>query len=117
MTERGEVVVVELPYHDRPGSKERPAVVIQCDRNDTRLLSTLLAGLTTNFRHVASEPTQFLIDPATPEGMSSGLTAPTAVKCENLFTVSQSRVRRTLGRLSDPLTHKLHFLRKANCQP
>ncbi len=113
MSRRGEIIVVEIPYYDRPGSKERPAVVVQCDRNNARLLSTLVAGLTTNIRRVATEPTQFLIDPATAEGASSGLSAPSAVKCENLFTVSQGRIKRTLGHLSDALKQQLNLCLKA----
>jgi mRNA-degrading endonuclease toxin of MazEF toxin-antitoxin module len=60
MTQRGDVVIVTIPYYDRPGAKDRPAVVVQCDRNNGRLLSTLVAGVTTNCRRVGSEPTQFL---------------------------------------------------------
>jgi mRNA-degrading endonuclease toxin of MazEF toxin-antitoxin module len=107
MSQRGDVVVVAIPFHDRPGSKERPAVVVQCDRNNRRLVSTVVAGLTTNLQRVAVEPTQFLIDPTTPDGASSGLPLPSAVKCENLHTVSQARIKRTLGHLSDALKAKL----------
>jgi mRNA-degrading endonuclease toxin of MazEF toxin-antitoxin module len=113
MSRRGDIIVVEIPYHDRPGGKERPAVVVQCDRNNGRLLSTIVAGLTTNLRRVAIEPTQFLVDPSTPEGASAGVAAPSAVKCENLYTVSQARVKRTLGRLSDVLRRKLDACLKA----
>ena len=63
MTQRGDIVYVETPFYDRPGSKERPAVVIQCDRNNRRLLSTLIAGITTNTSRAGQEPTQLLIDP------------------------------------------------------
>src|SRR5262245_2266375 len=108
MSRRGAVVVVEILYYDRPGAKERPAVVVQCDRNNGRLLSTLVAGLTTNLRRVTTEPTQFLVDPQTPEGASAGLPAASAVKCENLYTVSQARIKRTLGHLSDVLQQKLN---------
>jgi mRNA-degrading endonuclease toxin of MazEF toxin-antitoxin module len=107
MSRRGDVVVVEIPYYDRPGGKERPAVIVQCDRNNGRLLSTLVAGVTTNLRRVTSEPTQFLVDPQTAEGASSGLSAPSAVKCENLYTIAQARIKRTPGRLSDVLLGKL----------
>ncbi len=57
--------------------------------------------MTTNLRRVATEPTQFLVDASTAEGALSGVSAPSAVKCENLFTVSQARIKRTLGRLID----------------
>src|SRR5262245_43405953 len=113
MSRRGDIVVVEIPYYDRPGGKERPAVVVQCDRNNGRLMSTVVAGMTTNLRHVATEPTQFLVDPSTPDGVSSGVPAPSAVKCENLYTVSQARIKRTLGRLSDVLRRKLDVCLKA----
>jgi mRNA-degrading endonuclease toxin of MazEF toxin-antitoxin module len=113
MSRRGDVIVVEIPFHDRPGGKERPAVVVQCDRNNMRLLSTLVAGITTNLKRAATEPTQFLVDPATSEGSSSGLFAPSAVKCENLYTVSQTRIKRTLGCLSDSLKGKLDECLKA----
>jgi mRNA-degrading endonuclease toxin of MazEF toxin-antitoxin module len=108
MSRRGDVVMVSIPYYDRPGSKDRPAVIVQCDRNNRRLLSTIVAGVTTNLRRVAKEPTQFLIDPATPEGQSAGLAQPSAVKCENLFTVAQADIRRTVGHLSDLLKQKLN---------
>src|SRR5436190_20550360 len=106
MSQRGDIIYIEIPFYDRPGSKERPAVVVQCDRNNRRLLSTLVAGITTNIRRIGAEPTQFLVDPHTPEGASSGLTQVSAVKCENLFTVSQMRIRRTAGHLSDVLKRK-----------
>ncbi len=48
MNRRGDVVMVSIPFYDRPGYKDRPAVVVQCDRNNRRLLSTMVVGITTN---------------------------------------------------------------------
>jgi mRNA-degrading endonuclease toxin of MazEF toxin-antitoxin module len=31
MSQRGDIIYVEIPFYDRPGSKERPAVVVQCE--------------------------------------------------------------------------------------
>jgi mRNA-degrading endonuclease toxin of MazEF toxin-antitoxin module len=105
---RGDVVVATFPYVGGGGSKNRPAVVVQCDRLNRQIENTLLAMVTGNTRLVGREPTQFLIDPATPEGVSSGLAYPSAVKCENLMTVAQSDIVRTLGHLSDVLKQKLN---------
>ena len=113
MNQRGDIVYVEIPFYDRPGSKERPVVVIQCDRNNRRLLSTVVAGITGNTNRLGKEPTQFLIDPGTSDGVSSGLAHPSSVKCENLYTVSQTRIRRTVGHLSDNLELKLADCLKA----
>ena len=113
MSQRGDVILVEIPYAINGGSKQRPAVVVQCDRLNKKLVSTIVAAITTNLKRVATEPTQLLIDPSTLDGQSSGLPQPSAVKCENLFTVSQKRVRKTLGHLSDALRTKLDACLKA----
>jgi mRNA interferase MazF len=113
MNKRGDVVLVNIPYYTGGGSKDRPAVVVQCDRNNGRLRSTIVAGITSNLIRVATEPTQLLVDPNTPEGQSSGLAHPSAVKCENLFTVAQPEVRKTLGQLSATLMQKLDACLKA----
>jgi mRNA-degrading endonuclease toxin of MazEF toxin-antitoxin module len=99
MIQRGDVVIVAFPYISGGGGKKRPALVVQCDRNNQRLQNTIVAMITGNIRLAAIEPTQLLIDPATPEGNSSGLAYPSAVKCENLYTVSQQDVIRKLGSL------------------
>jgi mRNA-degrading endonuclease toxin of MazEF toxin-antitoxin module len=75
--------------------------------------ATLVAGITSTTSRVHKEPTQFLVDPATPEGAPSGLAQPSAVQWENLYTVSQARIRRTVGHLSDGLKQKLHDCLKA----
>ena len=87
--------------------KNRPALVVQCDQNNGRLSNTIVAMITGNTRLAAAEPTQVLIDPAAPEGKSSGLRAPSAVKCENLFTIAQGDILATIGSLSLPLMRRV----------
>ncbi len=110
---RGDVVVVAFPYVTGGGGKNRPALVIQCDRNNQRLSNTIVAMITGNIRLAATEPTQLLIDPANPEGQTSGLAYPSAVKCENLYTVSQQHVLRTLGTLPPSLMSRIDGCMKA----
>ncbi len=66
MTQRGDVVIVALPYVSGAGGKNRPALIIQGDRNNQRLQNTIVAMITGNIRMAAAEPTQLLIDPAIP---------------------------------------------------
>jgi mRNA interferase MazF len=112
MTRRGDVVVATFPYVGG-GSKNRPAVVVQCDRLNRQIHNTIVAMITGNIRLVSREPTQFLIDPAAPEGRSAGLTFPSAVKCENRMTIAQNDILRTLGHLSDTLKQRLNDCLKA----
>jgi mRNA-degrading endonuclease toxin of MazEF toxin-antitoxin module len=102
MTQRGDVIVVAFPYVSG-GGENRPALVVQCDRNNRRLQNAIVATITGNIRLAATEPPQMLIDPATPEGKSSGLANPSAVKCENLYTISQGDILRKLGSIPPSL--------------
>lgn len=94
MIRRGDVVLVAFPYTDGAGGKVRPALVVQADRNNQRLRNTVVAMITGNTRLAEREPTQFLID------KEASVLGPSAVKCENLYTVAKSDILRTLGRLT-----------------
>jgi mRNA interferase MazF len=96
---RGDVVIVEFPFTDGRRGKNRPAVVIQNDRDNTRLANTVVAMISGNIQH-AHEATQVSIDPNESNGASSGLHGPSVVKCCNLFTVRQQDIQKTIGRLS-----------------
>jgi mRNA interferase MazF len=79
---RGGVVVVRYPFSSATGSKSRPALVVQCDRNNQRLTNVILAAITTTI-HRSGEPTQLLIAAAKPAGQQSGLVQDSVVTCEN----------------------------------
>jgi mRNA interferase MazF len=113
MIQRADVVIARFPYAGRSGYKVRPAVVVQCDRLNQQIQNTILAMVTSNIRLANVEPTQFLVDPSTSAGASSGLSNPSAVKCENLATVPQTDILDTVGRLSDVLVQKLDIGLKA----
>jgi mRNA interferase MazF len=102
---RGDVVILDHPFSDASGSKVRPALVVQGDRDNTRLTNTIVALVTKNISR-AQEPTQFLIDISTDDGKQTGLHQTSAVICNNLFTVAQARILRVIG--SIPSTLQAH---------
>lgn len=55
--------------------------------------------VTSNIRLAGTEAAQVLIDVATPDGQQTGLTRTSAVKCENLYTLPQATVLKTIGQL------------------
>ena len=65
--QRGEVVLVDFPYTSGTGSKVRPALVIQNDRDNARLVNTIVAQITGTTQR-APEATQVLVEVNTPEG-------------------------------------------------
>ncbi len=88
--QRGDVVLVDYPYSGGGGTKLRPALVVQNDRDNRRLLNTIVAQITSVTRRSA-EPTQIVIDLATPEGMQSGLRQDSVVNAVNLLTLDKGR--------------------------
>ena len=109
---RGDVVILDHPYSDGSGSKVRPRLVVQNDRDNHRLTNTIVALITGNTSR-AGEPTQLLVNVTTAEGSQSGLQRTSAVVCTNLFTVSQARVRRVIGSLPASLMTKVDGCLKA----
>lgn len=102
---RAEVLMVEFPFHEEEesGSKLRPAVVVQCDQDNARLGTTVVAMISKNTRLAGREPRHVLIDIATPDGQVSGLWMNSVVNCSQLVTVSDDRIDRHLGELPLPL--------------
>jgi mRNA interferase MazF len=97
---RGEVVLVDYLFSDRTGSKVRPCLVVQNDRDNGRLDDTIIAAISTNTARGAGEPTQLVIEVANPEGRSSGLLFDSAIQCENLVTIDCQFIRRKIGALT-----------------
>ena len=110
---RGDVVLLQAPFASRTGTKTRPMLVVQNDHNNARMANTILVFITTNTSR-ASEPTQVLIDVATPEGQASGLKQTSVVSCENILTVVQQDILRTIGHLPDVLLRGVDQALKAS---
>ena len=109
---RGDIVIVEFPYVDGRRGKNRPALIVQNDRDNRRLANTVVAMISGNTHH-AAEDTQLFLDPGAAEGSSSGLHGPSVVKCSNLFTVAQEDVLRIIGHLSDEMMENVAECLKA----
>jgi mRNA interferase MazF len=91
----------------------RPALVIQNDWRNAQLTETIVALISSNIRHVASDPTQLRVDLGTPDGRASGLNRDSVVKCGKLFTIRENLVRRKIGTLSAALMQKINDCLKA----
>ena len=109
---RGDVVLVDFPFAGGSASKVRPALVVQNDRDNDRLTNTVIAMITSRTERSA-EATQLLLDISTAEGQRTGLIMNSVVNCVNLFTIEQSKIRRSLGHLSHPLMREIEDCLKA----
>jgi len=110
--QRGDVVLVDYPYAAGGGTQVRPVLVIQNDRDNQRLLNTIVAQITSVTRK-ALEPTQVLIEISTPAKQQSGLRQNSVVNCVNLLTLDKDKVLRKLGSLPDTLMQQVNNCLKA----
>jgi len=105
--QRGDVVLVDYPYTGGGGVKVRPVLVVQNDRDNQRLLNTIVAQITSTTRR-SLEPRQLLIEIATPDGQQTGLRQDSVVNCVNLLTLDKGKVLRKLGIVPDVLMRKVN---------
>jgi mRNA interferase MazF len=94
--QRGDVVMVNWPYSDRTGSKVRPALVVQVDSLNNLIADTVLVSITKTSRGATS--TEVVIDPVV--DTQSGLRYRSVASCNNLMTIDQTLINRTIGTLT-----------------
>jgi mRNA interferase MazF len=88
--------MVDWPYSDRTGSKVRPAVVVQVDSLNRLIADTVLVAITGTSRGATT--TEVVIDPAV--DTQSGLRYRSIASCNNILTLDQSLINRTIGTLT-----------------
>ena len=98
---RGDVVLVDYPF-TTGGTKVRPALVVQNDRDNARMTSTIVAQISGNTARV-NEPTQHLIELAAEPGCglardrrSSQQTCSQCTRATSYASWDRSRPRRWL---------------------
>jgi len=100
MIARGDIVLVDFPFSSGSPGKIRPALVVQNDKDNNRLRDTIVALISGNVKR-ANETTQLLVDPATSTGAASGLHGPSAIICNQVYTIRQTLIVRKIGELSN----------------
>lgn len=109
---RGDVVLVLFPDSNLHTAKRRPALVVQADDLRTGLTQTIVAMVSSNLTR-AGHASRVLIPLDTSEGRGSGLRTDSVVMTDNLATVSNAEIDRSIGTLSsltsidDALRHTL----------
>ena len=113
---RGDVLLLPIAFVTGQGFKVRPAVVVQNDRLNAMLISTIVAIITSTNTRVKNEPSQLFIDVSTADGQATGLLHDSTVKCEHLDTVDRWDIHRVIGRCSPALLQQLDDCLKATLE-
>jgi mRNA interferase MazF len=87
----GDIVLVEVPFHQIQGSKVRPAAVV-LDAGDEDFVAA----------PITSRPGLAEFDIPLQDWRSAGLNVPLTVRIHKVAVLSKANVRRTVGRLTAP---------------
>src|SRR5205807_5694024 len=97
---RGDVMLVLFPDSNLRTAKRRPALVVQSDNLATGLPQTIIAMITSNMTR-AGYPSRVTLLLNSPQGKQAGILMDSVVMTDNLATVRESEIDRSLGTISD----------------
>jgi mRNA interferase MazF len=97
---RGDVVLVLFPDSNLRTAKRRPALVIQADNLQSGLPQTVIAMITSNMAR-AGHPSRVTLLLNSAEGKQAGILMDSVVMTDNLATVREIEIDRSLGSLTD----------------
>ncbi|MEJ5251549.1 MAG: type II toxin-antitoxin system PemK/MazF family toxin [Chthonomonadetes bacterium] len=93
--EQGDIVLVDFPYSDASGSKQRPAIVLSTDEYHKNSEDVILVAITSKEPKTFRSTDYFLQD-----WLSEGLDKPSWVR-STLITAHRSRIVQKIGRLTE----------------
>ena len=96
---RGDVVLVLFPYSNLRTAKRRPALVVQADRLQTCLNQTIVVMISSNLAR-AGHPSRVKVTKSSIEGQQMGIHSDSIIMTDNLATVHESEIDRSIGHLS-----------------
>ena len=94
--ERGQVVVVDVPFSAQTGSKPRPALVVSVAAFHRKLLDMIICPISSQPRYYQKPGPG---DHPLVHWRSVGLRHPSAARLSNLLAVEKKLVRRAIGTL------------------
>jgi mRNA-degrading endonuclease toxin of MazEF toxin-antitoxin module len=103
---RGDVVVADIAFSDRQGSKVRSCVVVSADVNNAAIHDVILVAVSRSTRSGAV--THVAVDPGTSDGKIAGLLHRSFIQCENIFTLDQRFILHRLGALTPLLSQQVN---------
>lgn len=93
---RGDVVLVLFPDSNLRTAKRRPALVVQADNLQTGLQQTIVAMISSNMAR-AGHPSRVAVLQSSAEGRQMGLHTDSVLMTDNLATVLENEIDRTIG--------------------
>jgi mRNA interferase MazF len=105
--QRGDVVLAWFPHASGTGGKWRPCVIIQNNEDNQKIANTVIAFVTSVLaRH--GDKSHVFVDVSTPEGKQTGLRKNSLISCNNIATIEQNLISKTIGSLAAPTLNEMN---------
>lgn len=102
MPEQGDIVLIPIPFTDLSSQKRRPVVVISNNTYNQRTADIVVVALTSN-----PAPADYGF-PITSLDLEKGeLNRPGKVRVDKIYTLSQSIVAKTFGRVNETTLERI----------
>jgi mRNA interferase MazF len=105
MPNQGDLVLVPVPFTDLSSSKRRPVIIISNDIYHQQSADLVVVAMTSNPTIV---PYSFTITSA--DLVRGALNRPGTVRADRIYTLSQSLVIQTFGKVDNKTLHRIRKL-------
>jgi len=94
MPEQGDIVLIPIPFTDLSSQKRRPVIVISNNDYNRKTEDVVVVAMTSN-----PESTDYSFSISSSDLMNGKLNRPSRVRVDKLYTMSQSIIVKTFGRV------------------
>ncbi len=95
MPEQGDILLIPIPFTDLSSHKRRPVIVVSNDNYNRKTLDLIVVAMTSN-----PAPTEYSFTITSSDLEKGMLNRPGMVRVDKIYTLSQSIVVKTFGRVN-----------------
>lgn len=105
MPKQGDIVLIPVPFSDLTSQKRRPVVVISNDKYQQKTHDIVVVAMTSNIREI-----DYGILITTEDLVQGHLRRPSQIRVDKIYTLAQSIVIKTFGRVNNDTLSQINFL-------
>ncbi len=102
MPEQGDILLIPVPFTDLSSRKRRPVIVISNNRYNRKTADIVVVAMTSN-----PAPSEYSFTITSSDLARGKLNRPGKVRVDKIYTLSQSIVARTFGRVNPTVLDRI----------
>jgi mRNA interferase MazF len=102
MPEQGDILLIPIPFTDLSSQKRRPVIVISNDDYNRQTADIVVVAMTSN-----PAPSNYSFTIASTDLAQGTLNRPGKVRVDKIYTLSQSIIVRTFGRVNSNVLDRI----------